>query len=70
MKKILVLLFSCATIYACSNNGGESGAVDDGMRPMDSNGGLSDSPQVINPGTDTSTMEDRVDTEKRDSLNK
>lgn len=55
-------------IQSCSNNGGESGAVDDGMRATDSNGALPDDTAQMNNGRiDTSKGEDRVDTERRDS---
>ena len=67
MKKILMLMMSIAFI-ACNNpNPGESGTVDDGIKAVDSNGALEDSPQQFNPGVDTAIGDDRVDTEKRDS---
>ena len=68
MKKLLVILMSCSLFVACSNNGGESGAVDDGMKPIDANGGLADSTNnQFNPSIDSTIGDDRVDTEKRDS---
>jgi hypothetical protein len=68
MKKLLTILMSCSLLVACSNNGGESGAVDDGMKPIDANGGLTDSTNNrFDPSTDSVIGDDRVDTEKRDS---
>lgn len=56
-------------IQSCSNNGGEGGAVDDGMRPADPNGALPDDTAQMNNGRiDTSAKgENRVDIERRDS---
>lgn len=69
MKKILMILSSVLILQACSNNGGESGAVDDGFKGAgDSNGGLSDTgSKQFNPSVDTTVGENRVDTWKRDS---
>jgi len=71
MKKILIVLSSLLILQAC-NNGGEGGAVDDGMKEMgDTNGGLPDtSSKPIDPSKDTSIGDDRVDTWKRDSVNR
>lgn len=68
MKKLLVIVSSFLILQACSNNGGESGAVDDGIKEVgDQNGGLPDTAGKPNPSTDTTMGEDRVDTQKRDS---
>ena len=68
MKKGLIVIATFFVLQACSNNGGESGAVNDGIKAVDSNGALDDSrKQARNPSVDTSIGDDRVDTEKRDS---
>jgi hypothetical protein len=68
MKKIVIALGSILILQSCSNNGGESGAVNDGIKIVDSNGGLADTPYVNQSGTDTSKGEDRVGTSKRDTF--
>jgi hypothetical protein len=69
MKKLLIVLGSILILQACSNNGGQSGAVNDGISPVDSNGALADTPYTTNQSaTDTSKMEDRVETSKRDTF--
>lgn len=69
MKKILIALAVFAVFESCSNNGGESGTVNDGIKPVDSNGGLADTPYThLNPATDSSKMENRVDLSKRDTF--
>jgi hypothetical protein len=71
MKKILMILSSVLILQACSNNGGEGGAVDDGMKEVgDTNGGLPDTSGPVDPSKDTSIDDDRVDTQKRDSAQK
>jgi hypothetical protein len=69
MKKLILAAGLFMAIQSCSNNGGESGVVDDGMRAADSNGALPDDTTLMHNGrTDTSAKgEDRVDTERRDS---
>jgi hypothetical protein len=69
MKKILAGLSLAMIMTACSNNGGESGAVDDGFKGAgDPNGGLPDSANTKhNPEIEPSKGEQRVDTERRDS---
>ncbi|MBD0332823.1 MAG: hypothetical protein ICV66_09215 [Chitinophagaceae bacterium] len=67
MKKILIVL-SLFLLYACNNNPGESGVVNDGVKAVDSNGAFTDTAKMApNPAIDTSKGEDRVDIEKRDS---
>jgi hypothetical protein len=68
MKKVLGI-FSLFVLLSCSNNGGESGAVDDGIGVSDSNGALPDNgTNVHSSQIDTTSFGDnRVDTEKRDS---
>ena len=69
MKKVLAILAAFFILQSCSNNGGESGVVNDGKKAIDSNGGLADTPyNHLNPATDTSKMENRVDLSKRDTF--
>lgn len=66
MKRILVVMISLVILQSCSNNGGESGTVNDGYNGIsDPNGGLPDTGQG-RLANDSSRI--RVDTEKRDSL--
>jgi len=68
MKKGLMIIASFFLLQACSNNGGESGVVNDGIKAVDSNGALDDSRrQPRDSSVDSSIGDDRVDTEKRDS---
>ena len=68
MKKGLIVIASIFFLQACRNNGVESGAVNDGIKTVDSNGALDDSrKQPRDPSVDTSIGDNRVDTEKRDS---
>jgi len=60
---------SIALLQACSNNNGESGVQNDGIKAVDSNGGLADTARTTDQSaTDTSKMEDRVDLSKRDTF--
>lgn len=69
MKKLAIILSSFLILQSCSNNSGESGAVNDGIKMVDSNGGLADTPYNGNQSsTDTSKMEDREGTSKRDTF--
>lgn len=71
MKKVLVIAMSFVLLQACSNNRGESGAVDDGFKGYgDSNGGLADTTynRENQSNTDTSKGEHRVDISTRDTL--
>lgn len=72
MKKLLIVAFSLGILQSCSNNGGESGAQNDGFNgAADSNGGLADTTHKKDQSaTDTSKMEHRVDLSKRDTFNK
>ncbi len=66
MKRILVIVLSFIILESCSNNGGESGTVNDGYNGIsDPNGGLPDTGEA-RLKNDSSRL--RVDTEKRDSL--
>lgn len=71
MKKLVVVFGSLFLLQACHPNGGESGVVNDGIKIVDSNGGLADTPYIKanQAATDTSKMEDREGTSKRDTFN-
>ena len=68
MKKLIAIIGSFLILQSCSNNGGESGAVNDGIKTVDTNGGLADTPYVNQSATDTSKGEDNVGTSKRDTF--
>ncbi|NTS40059.1 MAG: hypothetical protein EOO14_03805 [Chitinophagaceae bacterium] len=70
MRKVFLLLGGFVFLTACSNNGGESGVVNDGMKMGDTNGGLADTPYTNQGATDTSQLENRVDISTRDTANK
>ncbi len=71
MKKILFVLISAALLQACTGQGGESGTINDGFSGIaDDNGALPDTLTNPNPAIDTSIKgEQRVDIERRDSVN-
>lgn len=69
MKKIFALMAGFAFFASCSNNGGQTGVMNDGMRLGDTNGGLADT--AFGAGThltDTSKREHRVDLSRRDTF--
>jgi hypothetical protein len=71
MKKLLMIAFVTMALTSCSNNGGESGAVNDGINAVDSNGGLPDTVNRNNgPAIDTNLMDNRVDLSTRDTFDK
>ncbi len=58
-------------LAACSNNGGQTGVQDDGMKLGDTNGGLADTAQTTDQSAaDTSKGEHRVDVATRDTFDK
>ena len=64
-----MILIGSALMTACGNDGGEGGVVNDGFKGgADPNGGLPDTMQHMDPAIDSSRGEDRVDTEKRDTV--
>ena len=69
MRKVITMLSLVAVLQACSNNGGESGVVNDGIRASDSNGALPDGHNIPanSPAIDSAHGDHRVDTENRDS---
>ena len=69
MKKVLGILMSIAILQACSNNGGQTGVQNDGMKVGDTNGGLADTAYGNNQSaTDTAKGEHRVDISTRDTF--
>lgn len=72
MKRLLGVMMITGALVACSNNGGETGVMNDGIEPFDSNGALVDSNgkgSSVNPSTDTAIGEDRVDIQQRGAGN-
>jgi hypothetical protein len=66
MKKIIIILAGVCIIQACGNDHGETGAINDGIKTVDSNGALQDTaPMQAHPSTDTAMGEDRVDIQQR-----
>ncbi|WP_132052370.1 hypothetical protein [Pseudocnuella soli] len=66
--KIAAIILSAALLVACNasnNNPGESGAVNDGIKPVDQNGAMQDTGYNYTPETDTAKGEDRVDLQQR-----
>lgn len=67
MKK-LTFAAALAFLFACNpsnHNPGETGAINDGMTPVDTNGALQDTGYQYTPQTDTAKMEHRTDVQKR-----
>lgn len=67
MKKLLVII-GTALFFACNpsnHNPGESGAQNDGMTPVDTNGALVDTGYQYTPQTDTAKGEHRTDIQQR-----
>lgn len=69
MKKVLILLISIGALAACSNNNGQTGVQDDGMKLGDTNGGKADTMATRDQSpTDTMQGEHRVDISTRDTF--
>jgi len=69
MKKAFMVLMSIAILQACSNNGGQTGVQDDGMKIGDTNGGKADTAVTTDQSaTDTAKGEHRVDISTRDTF--
>jgi hypothetical protein len=68
MKKIFVVLAGLVMLTACSNNGGQTGVQNDGMKLGDTNGGIADTQYSNQGATDTSKLEHRVDISTRDTI--
>lgn len=69
MKRTFGVLAMIFTLAACGNNSSQSGVDNDGLKAVDTNGGLADTAYITNPAaTDTSKGEDREDLSKRDTF--
>ncbi|HEY1022176.1 MAG TPA: hypothetical protein VGE06_07670 [Flavisolibacter sp.] len=68
MRKVFLLLAGIAFLTACSNNDGQTGVMNDGMKVGDTNGGLADTAYSNQSATDTSKLENRVDISTRDTF--
>ena len=69
MKKVLIALMSIAMLHACSNNEGQTGVQNDGMKLGDTNGGRADTLVTTDQSaTDTTKGEHRVDISTRDTF--
>lgn len=68
MKRLLIIS-TLALLVACNNDGGsEGGTVDDGIRPVDTNGALNDSGGPLTDSTNDSVEnKTRVDIQQRDT---
>ncbi|MBD0293648.1 MAG: membrane lipoprotein lipid attachment site-containing protein [Bacteroidota bacterium] len=68
MKRILMIAVTVFVLAACNNNPGESGAVDDGMKAVDTNGALNDSGGPLTDSTNNAVEnKTRVDIQQRDT---
>ena len=68
MKKFWIGLFFSAVLVACNDGAREGGTIDDGIKPVDTNGALND---TGGPLTDTTTGVEnrtRVDIQQRDTF--
>jgi hypothetical protein len=71
MKKGIGLLMIVFALTACGNQSGQTGVDNDGIKTIDSNGGLADTVnRTNNAATDSSKGEHRVDISNRDTLKK
>ena len=71
MKKVLFITMSFVLLQACGNSDNVPAVQNDGIKTVDSNGGLADTAFGPNTAaTDTSKMENREDLSKRDTFDK
>jgi uncharacterized protein YcfL len=69
MKKAIGIILIAFSLTACDNSSHQTGVDNDGIKTVDSNGGLADTVNTTNPSaTDTSKGEDRVDISNRDTI--
>lgn len=68
MRMVFFLLAALALLTACSNNEGQTGVMNDGMKVGDTNGGLADTSYSNQSATDTAKLENRVDISTRDTF--
>ena len=68
MKRLLIIS-TLALLVACNNDGkSEGGTVDDGIKPVDTNGALNDGGGPLSDSTNDSVdNRSRVDLQQRDS---
>jgi len=70
MKKVAAAFMMICVLQACGPSSTQSGVDDDGIKTVDRNGALPDDTAIqANPSIDTAKGENRVDVERRDSLN-
>ena len=71
MKRLLIIS-TLAVLIACNNDGNrEGGTIDDGIKPVDTNGALNDSGGPLTDSTgDSVENKTRVDIQQRDTLNR
>jgi hypothetical protein len=68
MKNLVAFLILIILMFSCGESQ-QGGVVNDGIQPIDSNGGLADTAFYKNESaTDTSKGEHRVGTSKRDTF--
>jgi hypothetical protein len=69
MKKILGIATVIMVLASCGNSSEQTGVDDDGIKTVDSNGGLADTLNRNNTApTDTAAGENRVDLSNRDTF--
>jgi len=68
MKKFLFSLLIAATITACNDGAREGGTINDGIKPVDSNGALNDNGGPLTDSTGNAIENNtRTDIQQRDS---
>lgn len=71
MKQVFSLLSAALLVLGACNpsnhNPGETGAINDGIKPIDQNGALQDTGYEYTPQTDTAIGESRVDVQPRNT---
>lgn len=69
MKRLLIIS-TLAVLFACNNDGSrEGGTIDDGIKPVDTNGALNDTGGPLADSTgDSVENKTRVDIQQRDTL--
>jgi len=71
MKKIAIAILIGGILHACGPSSTQSGVDNDGIKTVDPNGALPDDTAIqSNPSIDTAKGENRVETQKRDSINR
>jgi hypothetical protein len=72
MKRILAIAFSVLILQACNNDGKrEGGTIDDGIKPVDTNGALNDTRGPLTDSTNNAIEnKTRTDIQQRDTSKK